>query len=1079
MRRIYLSLLGILFVIPLLSQSQIDAYRYWLDQAQPGNPVSISPVGMASISTQIPTQSLDPGFHVLHFQAKDNVGRWSSVESQPFYKINQDSLVHLSQVEYWFDEDVQQAIQLPVSATDSLSELSLSLDVETLSPGFHWIHIRFKQATNSWSGVISRPFYKLISGANPILSYEYWFDDHFNNRISQTFQINSGLIFIDHLLSTDVLAAGRHDVHIRFQQATGEWSAVESHMFYHPGTGNQIAGYAYWFSGQSPVIVNFASPQAQMTILERLFVQNPNNMADTLFIRFRDIRGNWSAVFSQTFQNNGTYIPGLTGVVYDVELDLQIGELLRGPLEGATVYLIQGQQVVDSTISAVNGTFDFSSVFTGDYSIQVKKEQGGTVYQSTLSNLNYGAPNEFSLPISLTNLISDGIPMLEVLDVSIPEFGEQSQMWGYDLEVLKDILIDAASTEDEAKQVIETLGRLYLLEESLSGFYGNANALVVERQLAIKDISIAFSSFLNVFKLILGKAPNSSQARRLLVHKNGLINRAIRTLTDFALGLISGEGQETKTEIKAFIDNLTLVTEGSFVEAVIRAAADEHIVRRPLYRQLAEKYRDPTQGSVDLSLMEASSFPVQGAFKQAFEDNKADLSEASVQVNDLLSKAKSARDLADVAGKINNIVSISQNLSALNFALSTAFLPWIKKLKLLLKGMQLGVLAGSVAFSQTGVVYNRASAMQNQESVLLRMEREGPMGIYLSEDLMSYSLEADSSLDSWIDNLRDISQAIANGQPQQAEQLIDLQIHLDEQLNQHMDSLIFPISAANEMLGDSIPNFQEKFSNALGEPVWQFEWDRLLTFQILLEYALDSVKAPYADSLNVLASQIEQQWLDLQPSLDSAFQQIAFVPSPAYIQPTQVDIPDTLQPGASYPCKIVFSNVGKIQANNLVVILKAENGLSSSIETAMIQNMTPGSTDSLSFMIQAPNTDTIGTYQILFLSGNTASGGIGGAIRVGNPVFTSIEAQPLWSRSKVYPNPFESITHLEFELSAAGEVVHSVYALSGQLMHWEKRMMPGPGQQQLIFDGSRLPTGMYLSRIQTRDKIFLARILKK
>ena len=81
---------------------------------------------------------------------------------------------------------------------------------------------------------------------------------------------------------------------------------------------------------------------------------------------------------------------------------------------------------------------------------------------------------------------------------------------------------------------------------------------------------------------------------------------------------------------------------------------------------------------------------------------------------------------------------------------------------------------------------------------------------------------------------------------------------------------------------------------------------------------------------------------------------------------------------------------------------------------------------------------------------------------------------------RAYPNPFQDKTTLDYNLPIDGKVNHELRDMKGQLL----REMLGDdvesaGRHQTQFDGTNLPTGTYLYRIQVGKQSQIIRLLKK
>ncbi len=81
------------------------------------------------------------------------------------------------------------------------------------------------------------------------------------------------------------------------------------------------------------------------------------------------------------------------------------------------------------------------------------------------------------------------------------------------------------------------------------------------------------------------------------------------------------------------------------------------------------------------------------------------------------------------------------------------------------------------------------------------------------------------------------------------------------------------------------------------------------------------------------------------------------------------------------------------------------------------------------------------------------------------------------SLSQNYPNPFNPATMIEFDIDQAQNVTLGVYDLSGRRV---ALLLNGPktaGTYRVMFDGSRLSSGMYLYRLQTQSHVITRKMM--
>lgn len=76
-----------------------------------------------------------------------------------------------------------------------------------------------------------------------------------------------------------------------------------------------------------------------------------------------------------------------------------------------------------------------------------------------------------------------------------------------------------------------------------------------------------------------------------------------------------------------------------------------------------------------------------------------------------------------------------------------------------------------------------------------------------------------------------------------------------------------------------------------------------------------------------------------------------------------------------------------------------------------------------------------------------------------------------------YPNPFSTETNIRFEVPDDGIVRLTVYDALGKIVYDTPRERVGPGQHAWRFDGSTVPSGVYLYRIESSGRVAAGRMI--
>lgn len=222
---------------------QIASYEYWFDHDS-GQRIMV-PVTNGDITLSANATALPMGLHTFHFRVLDTEGRWSSPLSSLFLRqpMAQEGIV-IDKYEYWFDEDYNHR----VSGRPTGEWIELAASVKTLTTGIHSFQFRVHDYAGRWSSPIVSYFLRVPSAQEGLLikSYEYWFDEDFDNRV--TARASGEWI----ALSIDVkhLPVGVHSFQFRAKDDAGRWSAPVVGYFLRAALPSDISttfAYEYWF----------------------------------------------------------------------------------------------------------------------------------------------------------------------------------------------------------------------------------------------------------------------------------------------------------------------------------------------------------------------------------------------------------------------------------------------------------------------------------------------------------------------------------------------------------------------------------------------------------------------------------------------------------------------------------------------------------------------------------------------------------------------------------------------------------------------------------------------------------------
>lgn len=213
----------------------------------------------------------------------------------------------IKKYEYWVDDNLTDKVVTSITPAQNL-HLIATFPVSQVSEGFHLLHIRFADTANVWSSVVSQYFLKYpqnVSVAKQIVAYEYWVDNGYGSRVSQSVT-PSQYYHLNTTLDLSAYSAGFHLLNIRFKDNKGEWSGVLTQYFMkYPENvivPKQIVTYEYWVDGgYGNKIVQNVTPSQYFHLNTNIDLSSTPVGFHLLHFRFKDSMGEWSAVLTQYF----------------------------------------------------------------------------------------------------------------------------------------------------------------------------------------------------------------------------------------------------------------------------------------------------------------------------------------------------------------------------------------------------------------------------------------------------------------------------------------------------------------------------------------------------------------------------------------------------------------------------------------------------------------------------------------------------------------------------------------------------------------------------------------------------------
>jgi gliding motility-associated-like protein len=298
----------------IISDADLVNLEYYIDTDPgfgSGTAVTIPSTNSIDLLEAIPTGSLTPGFHVVHFRAQDSDNEWGQREARPFFVTTQAlvSNANISQLEYFIDTDpgIGAGTSVTVTSANTIDVTEL-IPTGSLLAGFHTLNVRPIDSDGAWGLTETRPFFVattgLVSQAS-ITAIEYYFDTDpgLGNATDLSFASATSLDIISSI-PTGALSVGFHTLNIRAQDSDGAWSLAESRPVY-VNESYQISLIEYYV-GTDPGLgqgtqVAVSPPSTNVDVNIGIATSSLPSGIYELGMRVRGVTGPWSYTHLNSF----------------------------------------------------------------------------------------------------------------------------------------------------------------------------------------------------------------------------------------------------------------------------------------------------------------------------------------------------------------------------------------------------------------------------------------------------------------------------------------------------------------------------------------------------------------------------------------------------------------------------------------------------------------------------------------------------------------------------------------------------------------------------------------------------------
>ncbi len=189
-----------------------------------------------SATLSVNTSGLTSGFHRLYIRARDNSGRWSIPFVKTIHVFTEPIVAspNTNAIEYFFDLDpgIGNGVINEFANYSPVLNQTLTVDVTGLSPGFHTLYVRSRNADGIWSIPYSKKIHVIADVPIPtvpdIVGIEYYLDDDPGLGLGLAIPVSSSSQpTVNFTVDLSEYSLGEHHLYIRAKDAFGKWSIVK------------------------------------------------------------------------------------------------------------------------------------------------------------------------------------------------------------------------------------------------------------------------------------------------------------------------------------------------------------------------------------------------------------------------------------------------------------------------------------------------------------------------------------------------------------------------------------------------------------------------------------------------------------------------------------------------------------------------------------------------------------------------------------------------------------------------------------------------------------------------------------
>ncbi len=385
-----------------------------------GTNILVSPApNVNNLQVTIGLGAVANGFHILYIRAKDANGRWSLCDVSSFYKLgfSQGSLPLLTKLEYFLDTDPGFGLGTNISFVPAanISNLQFNIPLGSVTPGFHTLYVRGKDASGHWSMTQVSSFFNLALSALPlpqVTTAEFFLDADpgFGMGINVPVAPSTNISNLQFPIDLTAVSNGFHVMYVRAKDARGRWSHSNVGTFFKsalsPAVLPDLTMAEYFIDSDPGFGLGSNIPVTPAPNISNLpFTINLASVTTgfhTLYVRAKDANGRWALTQVQPFFKTALTpaMPDVAKVEYFFDNDPGRGSGTNVPV------------VPSVNINNLSFTIDVSSLPLGTHTLWVRAKD---IY-GKWSHLVWDTVIQVNLPVTVSiaasgNSVCAGTPV--------------------------------------------------------------------------------------------------------------------------------------------------------------------------------------------------------------------------------------------------------------------------------------------------------------------------------------------------------------------------------------------------------------------------------------------------------------------------------------------------------------------------------------------------------------------------------------------------------------------------------------------------------------------------------------------